>query len=721
MSSLLARIGRWSALHPWRVLAAWMVVAVGAGLGVLTFGSALEDDFSIPGTESQEAYDTLEEDFPSAAGASLKYVVADADGGAVTGADTAAAVTHLAGELAAVDGVASAPDPFATGTVSPDATTALITVGLDDRGGEVDDATLDALDAVVTAAEAEGLTVVASGLPEIPEGSHMAEVVGAAIAYILMALTLGSLVAAGLPLASAGIALGISLAGIGLLSHVVAVPAASTALASMLGLAVGIDYALFIIVRLRAELAAGVPLVEAIAAAARTAGSAVVFAGVTVILAVVGLALTGVPFLAAMGAVTALAVAVAVAASLTALPALMGLLGERLRPRGTAVTRARGNGGWGDRLLRRPATVLVAGVLALGVVAMPVGAMSLALPDGGSEPAGSDERLAYDAISEAFGPGANGPLLVLADVSDSADPVAAGQATAATLAELDGVAAVQPPRPSEDGSSMLIAVTSETDPSSKETAALVDDIRDLESEVTATTGATIAVTGQTALAVDVADKLAAALVPFAVVICGLTLVLLMVVFRSILVPVTAALGFLLSLGAALGATVAVFQWGWAGDTITEGATGPLVAFLPILVMAVLFGLSMDYQVFLVSRIAEAHRKGLGPVESVRAGLTSVGRVVATAAAVMIAVFAAFVVSGDAMTRPLAFALLVGVALDAFVVRLTLVPAVLALLGERAWWLPAWLDRILPHVHIDDEPEPGSLTVIDAHSPADAHR
>jgi RND superfamily putative drug exporter len=355
--------------------------------------------------------------------------------------------------------------------------------------------------------------------------------------------------------------------------------------------------------------------------------------------------------------------------------------------------------------------VLGVGVAALAVLAVPVTSLELGLSNAGSDPVGSDTRVVYDTVADTFGPGVNGTLLVLADLHGSAQPQAAADAIVTELGTTEGVAKVAEARFSTDGDHALISVTPETGPSDPATTALVQDIRDQAGTIAATTGAEVQVAGATALGVDFSNQLAGAILPFALVVVGLSLVLLTLIFRSLLVPVVAALGYLLSLGVALGSTVAVFQWGWLGDGITGDAAGPLISFLPILVMAVLFGLAMDYQVFLVSRIHEAVTAGRDPRTAIREGVGQAGRVVVAAALIMISVFAGFAISGTATIRPLAFALAIGVLVDAFVVRMTLVPAALGLLGGRAWRLPSWLDRVLPHVDVEGGGASGDEEVV----------
>ena len=715
MARLLHRMGTFAHRRPRWIIAVWLVVLLAIGAGAGAAGNSLTDDFTIPGSESQSAIDTLDAEFPSANGASVQIVLTAPAGSSVTDPDRQSAVATSLAAVSEVAQVASVVGPQATRAISSDGTVALAQAQLSVAAHEVDPATVPAISAAMAPAEAAGLTVTLGGTAfsgELPAG-HAAEVIGLLIAVVVMAITLGSLLAAGLPLLTTLVGVGITLFGVWLASNVVTISTTGPTLALMLGLAVGIDYALFIVMRHRTELARGATIREGIATATATAGSAVVFAGTTVVIALLGLAVARVPFLAMMGVAAAAGVAVAVLVALTLVPALLAVAGERLRPKdGTpAARRAQiqsqahpASQPWAERYVRRviahPVLVLVSGVAALLVLAAPVTGLALALPDAGSAPASSSQRQAYDTLARAFGPGTNGPLLVLADISGSTQPESAATAITATLTATPGVTRVSAPRMSADGSYALLQVIPATAPSAPETADVVRGIRDQSAAITAATGATVEVTGVTAVGIDVSDRLSASIVPFAAVVVGLSLLLLLLVFRSVAVPLKAAAGYLLSLGATLGASVAVFQWGWAADLVGVSTPAPLLSFMPIIVMAVLFGLAMDYEVFLVSRIHEAVVEGDDPIDAISVGARYAGRVVVAAAVIMIGVFGSFLLGGSATIKVIGFALAFGIFIDAFVVRLTLVPAALRLLGSHAWWLPAWLDRRLPRVNID---------------------
>jgi RND superfamily putative drug exporter len=505
-------------------------------------------------------------------------------------------------------------------------------------------------------------------------------------------------------------------------------------LAIMLGLAVGIDYALFIVSRHRAQLGTGMPVRESIATATATAGSAVIFAGATVLIALSGLSVAGVPMLTSMGLASAGAVAVAVITAVTLLPALMGMAGHRLTPRAPrsaarrrrfppmgrkrAMRQAAHSGRtatmgvrWTQGVLRHPVRNLILGTVALIALAVPAVELKLALTDEGSSATSNSSRQAYDVISDAFGPGANGPLVVLVENDDPATVSSTAAAVEDELRGVRGVADVSGADMAEDETAARIRIVPGTGPRSEETSDLVSRLRTQMQPLAQSSGSYVAVTGMTAVSIDVSDKLSGALVPFVIVVVGLSLLLLMIAFRSIAIPIKATIGFLLSVGAAFGATVAVFQWGWLAGPLGVPSEGPVASFVPIIVMSVLFGLAMDYEVFLVSAMREDYNRHRDARTAILNGARNAARVVASAALIMISVFVSFLFSRDADIMPIAFALAFGVMVDAFLVRMTLVPAILTLLGDRAWWLPRRLDRVLPHLDVEGEnfhaPEPAA--------------
>jgi RND superfamily putative drug exporter len=533
------------------------------------------------------------------------------------------------------------------------------------------------------------------------------------VGFLVLAITLGSLVAAGLPLLTALVGVGIGVTAITALSGIFEVSSVAPTLATMLGLAVGIDYALFILTRFRQNLGEGMRSHEAAARAVATAGSAVVFAGLTVIIALVGLLVINIPFLTVMGLAAAGTVAIAVLIAITLLPAILGLLGERggrvnrwlaKRPRHRAEGAPSLSVRWARSVTRRPLLVTTLCVALLAGLALPATHMKLGLPDGGSKPTDTTERRAYDTLSEGFGPGFNGPLTVVVDAPglNGHEQTQIANAVVENLEGTPGVAAVAPAVQNEAGDLTIASVTPTTGPASDETKDLVELIRAEADEVEQETGFHAYVTGTTALNIDTAEQLGSALPRYIAVVMGLALLLLTVVFRSVLVPVKAALGFLLSIAASMGVTVWIFQDGNLAELLGVATAGPIVSFLPVLLIGILFGLAMDYEVFLVSRMREQFVKTGDARASVVSGFGHSGRVVTAAAVIMIAVFGAFVLDPDPVVKSIGVALAFGVLADAFVVRMTLVPAVMALLGRRAWGLPRGLGRLLPNVDIEGE-------------------
>ncbi|GAA3127235.1 MMPL family transporter [Streptomyces rameus] len=718
MASLLYRLGRGAFRHRRAVLAAWLLVLTAAVTCVITFGGTTDDEFTVPGSPAQTAMDTLKKELPSAAGTSAQIVFVAPRGHAITEPRYANAVSATMAKAYKAPQVVGVTDPVRNKVISPDRTAALGQVRYQVTRAGLHGDSLTSLEKTTEPAKDAGLTVEVGGSAYGSSKStgHTKELLGAAVALVVLTITFGSLFAAGMPLLTAVAGVAVTMLGLSALTGVLTISSTAPSLASMLGLAVGVDYALFLLSRHRSHLATGMDTEESAARATATAGSAVVFAGLTVIIALCGLSVVRIPFLTVMGVAGAAAVLIAVGVSTTLLPALMGFAGDRLRPKpGSRAARreqsARGTGHgsrrtmgerWGRLAIRRPLLTLLAVLVGLLAVAVPARDLQLALPDNGSAPVGSSQRQAYDTVSDRFGPGFNGPLLVHADTSHAPDPHAATASLVKDLKTADGVAAVGKPQVIDHGEAAVIQVVPKTGPSDQKTKDLVQHIRDEAPTWHERTGAEVSVTGTTAVNIDVSDRLASSLIPFALVVVGLSLLLLLLVFRSVVVPLKASLGFLLSVAATFGAVVAVFQWGWLASALGVPETGPVVSILPVLVMAVLFGLAMDYEVFMVSRMREAHVHGAAPREAVLAGSRHASRVVTAAALIMFAVFASFIPGGSTMLKPIAFALAVGVFIDAFLVRMTLVPAVLALVGRAGWWLPKWLDRLLPDLDIEGE-------------------
>ena len=723
MATLLYRLGRAAFRRRRAVLAAWLVVFAGLIAGVGVAGQSLNDQFTIPGSSSQQALDTLSTVFPTFSGAAAQIVFVAPDGKKVTDPAVAAAIKQTVAAAAKAPQVAAAVDPFTARTVSADGRTALAQVNYSVKRAELNDGSLDALEATGGTARAAGLRVEfggnAFGITGVQVGAT--ELIGVVVALLVLVITFAALLPAAIPLLTALVGVGTGLTALLVLSHVITLSSTAPTLALMIGLAVGIDYALFILSRHRSQLAVGMPAEESAAVATATAGSAVVFAGITVIIALVGLAVARIPFLTVMGVGAAGTVLVAVCVAVTLLPAVLGFAGDRLAPRpgSRAARRAQAsesaavpdaaavNGGerWVRLVTRMPVVTILLVIAGLGILAVPARDLQLALPDNGSANPGSTQREAYDLVSGAFGPGFNGPLLVVVQPGGTArGPAATAVAAqvATSLSKVADVVAVSAPQLAPDGRTSVLQLVPGTGPDSKQTKDLVSAIRDRVPALNTQTGATVSVTGATAVAIDVSDRLRGSLLPFAAVVVGLALILLLMVFRSIVVPIKASVGFLLSIAASFGAVVAVFQWGWLAGPLGVHTTGPVVSFMPIILMAVLFGLAMDYEVFLVSRIREEYVHTGHPYRAVVSGARHASRVVTAAALIMFSVFASFVTADDTTIKPIAFALAFGVLVDAFLVRMTLVPAVLALLGRASWWLPGWLNRLLPNLDIEGE-------------------
>jgi len=546
------------------------------------------------------------------------------------------------------------------------------------------------------------------------------EIIGLVVAAIVLIVMLGTLVAAGLPLVMALVGVGVGLTGAMALSSVVEMQSVTPALALMLGLAVGIDYSLFLINRHRQQLLHGMPVRDSIALAVGTSGNAVTFAGLTVIIALVALSVTGIPFLGVMGMVAAATVAIAVLVAITLTPAALSLMGMRVLPKRKRAALSRGEydaeaadrresdtkRGWAAFVARRPWVMIVAVVAIVAGLGYPVGQLRLGLPDGASEPPASSAYQAYDVVRTEFGAGASGPVVVVAEL-DAAIP--AGDETALLTKQADigeefanirGVEHVVPVGVSADRGVLAYQVQPSTGPADPATEQLVENMTIIAKRIGRDHDATIGLTGLTVANIDISEQLAAALPLYLVVVVGLSLILLLLVFRSVVIPLLATGGFLLSIVAAFGAIVAVYQLGHLSAIFGVNEPGPIISFLPILIIGILFGLAMDYQVFLVSAMREEHVHGRDARTAVITGFNHSARVVTAAAIIMVSVFGGFVWAHLAMVRPIGLALAVGVLVDAFVVRMTLTPAVMALLGERAWWLPRWLDRILPDVDVE---------------------
>jgi RND superfamily putative drug exporter len=733
------------------VLIAWLLLLGIGGAGAVLLGQGTDNTFSIPGTEAQEGLEQLSRTFPQASGTSAQFIVVAADGDRVDEAPYVNDIQATIGQLEDIDGVLAVTDPFdemVSGLVTDDASAAIVRLQFDGQATDVSPETRATLTDVVgelrdklpAGSDAElGGDLFSTSIP----GVTITEAVGILIALLVLIVTFRSFLVAGLPLVTALIGVALSMALILFATVFTTISSTTPLLALMLGLAVGIDYALFIVARHQDQVRHGIDPEESIARATGTAGSAVVFAGITVLIALIGLSLANIPFLTTMGVAAALAVAIAVLVALTLTPALLGFIGKRVSGRMPRVRAPRaGRSGpsrprrgfaarWVGGVTRHPVITTVAVIVGLGITAIPATQLALALPNAGMLPASSEARKSYDLIAQEFGPGFNGPLIMTGTIVTSTDPVGLMDDLAAEIEKTPGVKTVSLATPNQTGDTGIIQIIPTTAPDDPATAQLVRDLRAQHDHLLDEYGVDMKVTGFTAVAIDISDRLGAALLPFAIFVVGLSFILLMLVFRSIAVPLTAALGYLLSVAAAFGVVAAVFEWGWFADLLHVTRTGPVISFMPIVLMGVLFGLAMDYQVFLVTRMREdfvhASRERRGRADrttaigAVRSGFTASARVVTAAGLIMFAVFAAFIPEGDTTIKPIALGLAVGIAVDAFLVRMTLIPAVMTLLADKAWWIPRWLDRLLPHIDIEgdavrreieyaDWPEPDTTAV-----------
>jgi uncharacterized membrane protein YdfJ with MMPL/SSD domain len=713
MATYLYRLGGWAFDHRRTVVCAWLVALGLVFASASAFSGQTNDKFSVPGTESQQAQELLEHKYPAASGAYARMVFVAPKGEKLTDAENKEAVNAALSQTQKAADVSKIFDPYSAHAISKDGRIGYADVIYPVPADQIDDAARDELAASADPARDAGLQVEFGGGLVTEAQESNSETIGMMVAFVVLAITLGSLLAAGLPLITAAIGVLIGVTGLTALSGVIDVSETAPILATMLGLAVGIDYALFILSRHRQHLGEGLEPREAAARATATAGSAVVFAGATVVIALVGLTVVNIPFLTVMGLAAAGTVAIAVLIALTLLPAILGLAGHRVarmnrvlgyRPRGRTAARETMSVRWARIITKRPLAVVLVGLTLLIGLAVPALHMKLGLPDDGSKATSTTERRSYDLLTQGFGPGFNGPLTVVVDAPnlDGEQQKELANEVVDGLEDVPGVAAVSPATQNEAGDLTVVKVTPSSGPSSDATKDLVSTLRDKADDVHEETGIEAYVTGTTALNIDTADTLGAALPKYVAVVIGLALLLLMVVFRSILVPIKAAAGFLLSIAASMGLVVWVFQDGNLADLLGVAQAGPIVSFLPILLIGILFGLAMDYEVFLVSRMRESYVHTGNAREAIVTGYGHSGRVVTAAAIIMTAVFGAFLLDDDPIVKSIGLSLAFGVLADAFVVRMTLVPAVMALLGRRAWWLPRRLGRIVPNLDIEGE-------------------
>jgi RND superfamily putative drug exporter len=709
----LARVARHCSVHRWRTILAWVVVAAGIIVASATVGGTLVDEFSIPDSDAQRATDLLSERFPARSGDAAQIVFAAPDGTTLRDAAQRRAVDAAQAAAERVPGVVGVGDPFAGrgGAVAPDDRIAYADVQFREQAFEVPKADVDRLQEDVRRAAGDALRVEFGG-PVISASqgpqTSTSELLGLLAAVIILLVMLGSLVAMAVPILLAIVALGIGLNLLMLAAAVTTFNTITPTLATMLGLGVGIDYALFIVTRYRQALHDGAAPVDAAAAATATAGRAVIFAGLTVAISISSLAVIGLDFITKLGLGAAITVMVTVVAAVTLLPAVLSLLGHRIDKGRVPFVGGRDDSHearmnsrmarWARLVTGRPIPFATIATVVLLIIALPALDARLGSSDAGSSPPDTTIRQAYDLLAEGFGPGFNGPLVVAVEQPAGGD---AAERLAATLREVPGVASVPDPVVNRAGDTAVVTVFPTTSPQSAETADLVASLRgETVPRALEGTGARAFVGGQTAAFEDISARISDRLPWFLLSVIGITVLLISMAFRSVVIAVKAALTTLLSALAAFGVLVAVFQKGWGASLIGLDTTGPIESFLPVIVFAILFGLSMDYEVFLVSRIREEYVHGDTPTGAVVHGVAAIGRVVVAAALIMSTVFLSFLLGDDRVIKEFGLGLGVAILIDAFVVRLVIVPAVMAMLGRRAWYIPRWLDRVLPRLTVE---------------------
>ena len=707
MSERLASLARTLSQYWKRSLA----VALLCLFGIVALAAAAPDppadDFAIPGAESQQALDLFSDHVPALAGADAT-VVFSVDEGSLREGSRKRVIEETLAELKELPDVLTVSDPYdpESPTVSPDGRVASTDVRYDLEPGDVTRETGEALEGAAKTAETQGIDVSMRGIvvdTAAQQEAPVGELIGVIIAIVLLSLLFRSAAAMVATLVGALIGVMVGQMLLVILASPLNLPSFASTIAVMLGLGAGIDYSLLIIGRFREQSAAGDSVRDATAKSAATAGSAVVAAGLIVMVAIAGLLVIGIPFVGKMGIGAAIGVGAVVVSALTILPIMIGALSKRLRPKKAEHVRpSKGFVDWGKRVTARPWLSIIAGVAILLIFALPMLDMRLGQPDDGNQPEETTQRIAYDLLSEGFGSGSNGPFLVAVDVPKN-DPETRAQLArlGADMADLPGVATVSPPQPSPDGEMATIFLIPETAPQDAETSALLDELRD-DTIPAATEGTPLKVYigGNTANFEDMSAKVSDRLPVFIAVVIGLSVLLLMAAFRSFWIPIVSAGFNLLSVGAAYGVVVAVFQKGIGASLIGVDSGVPIVSFIPVMVFAILFGLSMDYNVFLLSRIHEAYNEGAGPRESVVQGVSRIGKVILFAGLIMASVFVAFVSQPDVISKMFGLGLGLAVLIDVIFVRLVIAPAVITLLGDRAWWLPRWLDWLIPNVSLE---------------------
>jgi RND superfamily putative drug exporter len=705
MASVLYRLGGWTFDHRRWVVVIWVAVLVGLGALAGAVGTHVSTAFTVPGTQSQRALDLLNKEFPGTGGATARIVFAAPPGHRLTEPRYRSLVAPTIQAARQVPQSAGGASAFRESfQLSKDGRIGFADLHFTVSVDKITQATKNALAKVAVPAQRAGLEVEYSGgvLITHDSGEGFGDIIGLAVAFIVLLIVFGRALPAILPLLTAIVGVSAGLLVITAATSVVDVSSTTPTLAVMLGLAVGIDYALFILTRHRQHLAEGLEPREAAARAVATAGGAVTFAGTTVVIALLGLGVVGIPFLTVMGLGAAVTIILAVLIALTLVPALLGFAGVRLHKGKNIDPRQSMGRRWAGFVVRHRILASLGVIVITLAIAIPALHIRLGLPDDGTKPKNTTERKAYDLLTKGFGAGFNGPLdVVVTGNVQTSDIDRVGAAVQSATSGLPSVAQVSQPIPSPNGNVAIIEVTPRTSPQSEDTKKLVQAIRTKTAPLQKV-GIDVLVTGTTAVNIDTADKLAAALPVFLPLIVILALLLLLLVFRSVLVPIKAVVGFLLTIAASFGAVVWIFQDGNLASVFGIPATAPITSFLPIIMIAILFGLAMDYEVFLVSRMRESYLRTKQPTDAVIEGFSASGRVVTAAAIIMFSVFASFITGDDLVVKSFGLALAFGVVVDAFLVRMTLVPAVLGMLGNRAWHLPGWIDRHVPDLDVEGE-------------------
>ncbi|MCM3540410.1 MMPL family transporter [Priestia endophytica] len=715
MANYLYKLGDWTYRKRKRVVVGWIAILIVIALAVVSLGMKFNDDMSIPGTPSEEAMNVLNKEFSQSGekGGQVRLIFKAKDGETLASPSTKRIIESTLKQATKDSAVKEIAIPYQTGTISENKKIGYADITYKVEANKVTENSKEKVKEIAETARDKGLQTELAGsvaFSEIEVGGA-SEGIGIMIAYGVLAFTFASFLAAGLPIITSIVGLGAGILTVLFTTNFMDVQSVSLSLAVMIGLAVGIDYALFIMSRHRQYLAEGFSIRESIARATATAGSAVVFAGVTVIIALCGLSIVGVPFLTTMGIAAAITVFAVLLIAITLVPAVISIAGNRISPARRNRLFSKWNNGdkqnkeanrWGRFIARFPIQIALVCVVLTGIISYPALHMELGLPDNGMKSEDTTERRGYDLMAEGFGAGVNGPLVVIMDASKSNQANQAFSEGIKELGELKNIATITPPMPNKSGDYALLNITPKTGPNDTKTKDLVHALRDKSDELKKQHNLELMVTGSTAVNIDISEKLTEALPQFAGVIVAFALLLLVLVFRSIIVPLKAVLGFIMTLTATLGFAVFVLQDGHFAGLFGVPEAGPLLNFMPVLVTGILFGLAMDYEVFLVSRIREEFMHTGNARKSVLSGLKHSGPVVTAAGLIMIAVFASFIFSGETTIKSMGLAMAFGVLFDAFVIRMTLIPALMILLKKASWYFPKWLDRIIPNVDVEGE-------------------